>query len=398
MEKTLFVLAGRSVSFGEGVLGLLAAVALLLLLGFVSASRASRRRGEEAAAAEERQHELDQKMAEIVRIQSEMTGRVQTMAEVFGSRQADMVRVFAERLDGLQKRVGEGLTDNVRQTVETVSKLNERLAVIDSAQKSLADLTGQVLTLKDVLSNKQARGAFGQGRMEAIVRDALPQNAFAFQATLSNGSRPDCIVHLPGDDRPLVIDAKFPLEGFTAFREAQGEEARRAAGQRVRVDVSGHVRDIAQKYLLPGETQDIAILFVPAESLFADLQEHFEDVVQKAHRLRVLVVSPSLLTMAIQVMQAIVRDARMREQAHMIQDEVQRLTADVVRLRDRVGKLDAHFRQAQEDVVQIVTSTDKIAKRGERIEALDFETAPDAARPSAPTEASSPLGRSTAAE
>jgi DNA recombination protein RmuC len=387
MDRVLFVIAGRPVTWAESVLGSLAALALVLLLALLLALRASRARAREAAAAEERQRELDDKMAEIVRIQAEMTGRVQTMGEVFGSRQADLVRLLAERLDSLQARVGDRLRENVQQTADNLSKLNERLAVIDAAQKNLTDLTGQMLSLKDVLSNKQARGAFGQGRMEAIVRDALPSGAYAFQATLSNGSRPDCTIHLPGDERPLVIDAKFPLEGFTAFREARGEEERRAAGQRVRADVTGHVKDIAQKYLLPGETQDVAVLFVPAESLFADLQEHFEDVVQRAHRLRVLVVSPSLLTMAIQVMQAIVRDARMREQAHQIQHEVQKLIDDVVRLRDRTSKLDTHFRQAQEDVVQISTSADKILKRGERIEAMEFEgseaAASGAVRPAA---------------
>jgi DNA recombination protein RmuC len=377
MEKVLFVALGRAVTWSEAVLALLAFVVAALVLVLVGVGRSARLRQEEALVAEERQRELDDKMAALVRIQAEMTGRVQTMGEVFGSRQADLVRVLADRLEGLQKRVGDGLSDNVRQTADHLSRLNERLAVIDAAQKNLTDLTGAVLTLKDVLSNKQSRGAFGQGRMEAIVRDALPTSAFAFQAVLSNGSRPDCVIHLPGDDRPLVVDAKFPLEGFTAFRDAKGEDARRAAGQRVRADVAGHVRDIAQKYLLPGETQDIAVMFVPAESLFADLQEHFEDVVQRAHRQRVLIVSPSLLTMAIQVMQAIVRDARMREQAHQIQVEVQRLVADVERLRDRVGRLDGHFRQAQEDVAQITTSADKIAKRGERIEAMEFETPAD---------------------
>lgn len=383
MEKVLFVALGRAVTWSEAVLALLAFTVAALMLVLLGAFRSARHRQEEALVAEERQRELDDKMADLVRIQAEMTGRVQTMGEVFGSRQGDLVRLLAERLDSLQKRVGDGLSDNVRQTVDNLAKLNERLAVIDAAQKNLTDLTGEVLTLKDVLSNKQSRGAFGQGRMEAIVRDALPHGAFAFQAVLTNGSRPDCIIHLPGDDRPLVVDAKFPLEGFTAFREAQGEEAKRAAAQRVRADVGGHVRDIAQKYLLPGETQDIAVMFVPAESLFADLHEHFEDVVQRAHRQRVLIVSPSLMTMAIQVMQAIVRDARMREQAHQIQVEVQRLVADVGRLRERVGKLDAHFRQAQDDVVQITTSADKIARRGERIEAMEFET------PSAPPESRS---------
>ena len=374
MEKIVAVIAGHPLSWGEAVLGLLAVSVVLLLIVAMGAWRASRERSYEAAAAAERQHELDERMGELVRIQAEMTGRVQTMGEVFGSRQADFVRILAERLDSLQRGVGDNLQSNVKQTTENLTRLNERLAVIDQAQQKLTDLTGQVLGLKDILANKQTRGAFGQGRMEAIVRDALPPGAYSFQTQLSSGKRPDCILHLPGDDRPLVVDAKFPLEGFTAFREARDDDTRRIAAARIRSDVGVHVRDIAEKYLLPGETQDIAVLFVPAESLFADLQEHFEDVVQKAHRLRVLIVSPSLLTMAIQVMQAIVRDARMREQAHQIQAEVARLLEDVTRMRERVGKLDQHFRQVQDDVAQVVTSATKIHKRGDRIVALEFET------------------------
>ena len=403
MDKVLLVVGGVPVTLAWTMLGLLGVLVLLGLVTAARVARGARERASEAALMAERQREIDDKMAELGRIQSEMTGRMQTIGEVFGNRQADLVRLLAERLDVLQRRVGDGLQQNVQQTTDNLSKLNERLAVIDAAQKRLSDLTGEVLTLKDVLSNKQARGAFGQGRMEAIVRDALPPGAYAFQSTLSNGRRPDCVIHLPGDERPLVIDAKFPLEGFTAFREAQGDEARRAAMARVRSDVSGHVKDVAEKYLLAGETQDIAMLFVPAESLFVDLQEHFEDVVQKAHRARVLVVSPSLLTMAIQVMQAIVRDARMREQAHVIQAEVTRLIEDVRRLRDRVGKLDTHFRQVGEDVSGVVTSADKILKRGERIEAMEFETA--AVAPVAQDAAASrddvmpnPLGRTAAAE
>ncbi len=373
MEKIVAVIAGHPLSWGEAVLGLLAVSVVLLLIVAMGAWRASRERSYEAAAAAERQHELDERMGELVRIQAEMTGRVQTMGEVFGSRQADFVRILAERLDSLQRGVGDNLQSNVKQTTENLTRLNERLAVIDQAQQKLTDLTGQVLGLKDILANKQTRGAFGQGRMEAIVRDALPPGAYSFQTQLSSGKRPDCILHLPGDDRPLVVDAKFPLEGFTAFREARDDDSRRIAAARIRSDVGVHVRDIADKYLIPGETQDIAVLFVPAESLFADLQEHFEDVVQKAHRLRVLIVSPSLLTMAIQVMQAIVRDARMREQAHQIQSEVARLLEDVTRMRERVGKLDQHFRQVQDDVAQVVTSATKINKRGDRIVALEFE-------------------------
>ena len=252
--------------------------------------------------------------------------------------------------------------------------------MIDAAQQNLTNLTGEIVGLKDILSNKQTRGAYGQGRMEAIVRDGLPANAFAFQATLSNRTRPDCLVRLPGDERGLVIDAKFPLEGFTLFREAKGDEARGRAAARVRNDMLVHVKDIAEKYLIPGETQDIAMLFVPAESIYADLAEHFDDVVQKAHRARIVIVSPSLLTLAIQVMQALVRDARIREEARVIQVEVQKLLEDVTRLDSRVAKLDAHFRQAQEDVSQIRVSADKIVKRGERIETLEFDEGETEAR------------------
>jgi DNA recombination protein RmuC len=315
------------------------------------------------------------------RMQAEMAGRMQTMAEIFGSRQADLARAMSERLDGLRTHMGQGIEASGKTTNESLQKLNERLAVIDTAQKNLTDLTSEVLTLKDVLSNKQARGAYGQGRMEAIVRDGLPASHYAFQATLSNRTRPDCVVSLPGDSRKLVIDAKFPLEGFSAFRSAESEEARRLASARVRADMNVHIKDIAEKYVDADETQDMALMFVPSEALYADLHEHFDDMIQKAHRARVVIVSPSLLALAIQVMQSLVRDARMRDEARVIQTEVTRLLGDVRRLGERVVKLDQHFRQASDDVAQIVISSDKIVKRGEKIEALEFEEKTPAAAP-----------------
>ncbi len=373
MNDIVLILGSHALTWGHVVIGMAAASLLLLILVTVLLLRTRREKALEAAVAEERSREMDDKVAELTRIQAEMTGRMQTMAEVFGSRQSDFVRMISERIDGLQHRVGQGLETSTRHQSENLSKLNERLAVIDAAQQNLSNLTGELVGLKDILANKQSRGAYGQGRMEAIIRDGLPANAFEFQATLSNRTRPDCLVRLPGDTRGLVIDAKFPLEGFTSFREAKGEEARLRAAARVRSDMLVHVKDIAEKYLIPGETQDIAMLFVPAESVYADLAEHFDDVVQKAHRARIVIVSPSLLTLAIQVMQALVRDARIREEARVIQVEVQKLLEDVNRLDSRVAKLDAHFRQAQDDVAQIRVSTDKIVKRSERIETLEFE-------------------------
>jgi DNA recombination protein RmuC len=380
MNDVVLILGKTSLTWGQAVMGMAGVSLVLLLLVTLLLLRTRRERAFEAAMAAERAREMDDKVAELTRIQSEMTGRMRTIAEVFGTRQSDFVRMISERIDGLQHRVGQGLEASTRHQSDNLSKLNERLAVIDAAQQNLTNLTGEIVGLKDILSNKQSRGAYGQGRMEAIIRDGLPPGAFEFQATLSNRTRPDCLVRLPGDERRLVIDAKFPLEGFTLFREAKGDEARTRAGAKVRNDMLVHVKDIAGKYLIPGETQDIAMLFVPAESIYADLAEHFDDVVQKAHRARIVIVSPSLLTLAIQVMQAIVRDARIREEAQVIQVEVQKLLEDVERLDARVAKLDSHFRQAQDDVSQIRVSADKIVKRGQKIETLEFDEADAEAR------------------
>jgi DNA recombination protein RmuC len=334
-------------------------------------ARASSR---ETLAAAERQREMFHAMEEISRQNAGLNGSVRSVAEVLGSRQADLARLVADRLDAVGTRVGAGLEASGKTAGEHLAKLNERLAVIDAAQARVAALTQEVVGLKDILANKQARGAFGQGRLEAIIKDGLPAAAFEFQYTLSNNTRPDCVIRLPGDPRLMIIDAKFPLEAFTALREAANEEARKHAAARVRTDVIKHVRDIADRYFLPGETQDIAILFVPSESLYADLHEYFEDIVQKAHKHRIIIVSPSLLMMAVQVMQAIVRDARVREEAHVIQAEVRRLVEEVERLQTRVAKLDGHFKLAQEDVDQIITSAGKIARRGTRIDRMDFST------------------------
>ncbi len=373
MNQILFVAFGTPVSVAILAMGL-SGLAFVLLVLTLSLGANGRRR--DAAEAVARQVDLQEKLADLARAHAEVTGRVRSMGEILGSRQADLARFVAEQLESVGSRVGRSLEDQSRNSTESLGKLNERLAVIDAAQARLTGLTEEVIGLKDILANKQARGAFGQGRMEAIVRDALPGNAYEFQYTLSNRCRPDCVIRLPGDDRVMVVDAKFPLEAFVALKDAPDAEARKIAATRVRADVGRHIADIKERYFVAGETQDIAILFVPSESLYADLAEHFEDVVQKAHTNRIVIVSPSLLVMAVQVMQALVRDARVREQAHIIQVEVRRLVEDVVRLRQRVGKLSAHFGHAQEDIAGIVISADKIAKSGERIDMLDFEQAP----------------------
>jgi DNA recombination protein RmuC len=313
----------------------------------------------------------DPAMVALRSAQAEAAARLEAMITMLAKGQTQLAHTVNERLDSVSNRMGDSLEKNKQSTSESLQKLAERLAVIDRAQKNITDLAGQVTTLQGVLANKQTRGAFGQWRMESIVQDGLPKGAYAFQHTLGNKTRPDCCVFLP-DRRPLVIDAKFPLEAFTAYRDAKSDEVRKPAAARLRADVAKHVSDIAQKYLIPGETQETAFMFVPSESIYAELHDGFDDLVQKAYRARVVIVSPSILMLAIQVMQQIQRDARMREAADQIRDEVARLVKDVGLLGDRVRKLQTHFNQANEDIRQSIISIDKIETHGERIQQVEL--------------------------
>jgi DNA recombination protein RmuC len=305
------------------------------------------------------------------RAQAATAQRLEGMIRMLADRQSQLQHAVNERLDTVSHRLGESLQKTTLSTTENLQKLGERLAVIDTAQKNITELATQVTSLQSVLANKQSRGAFGQARMEAIVQDGLPKGAYEFQRTLSNRTRPDCCVFLP-DKRLLVIDAKFPLEGVTAYRDGKTDEERKTAAARLRADVGKHVADIAEKYLIPGETQEMALMFVPSESVYAELHDGFDDVVQKAYRARVVVVSPSLLMLAIQVVQQIQKDARMREAADQIRDEVGRLVKDVGLLGERIRKLQSHFNQANEDIRQSIVSIDKIETRGERITQVEL--------------------------
>jgi DNA recombination protein RmuC len=310
-------------------------------------------------------------MAELARQQVDTATRVEAMIGLLAKSQTQLQHSVNERLDSVSHRLGDSLQKTTQNTVDNLQKLNERLAVIDSAQQNITALASQVTSLQSVLANKQSRGAFGQLRMEAIVQDGLPKGAYEFQHTLSNRTRPDCCVFLP-DKRPLVIDAKFPLEGITGFREAKSDDDRKAAAQRLRSDVAKHVADIAEKYLIPGETYEVALMFVPSESLYAELYDGFDDLFQRAYRARVVIVSPSLLTLAIQMVQQIQKDSRMREAADQIRDEVGRLVKDVSLLGDRIRKLQSHFNQSTEDIRQAVISVGKIEAHGERIQQVEL--------------------------
>ncbi|MBV8745646.1 MAG: DNA recombination protein RmuC [Xanthobacteraceae bacterium] len=371
MSEILFVVANQPITFGLALAAGAAVLLIALLVLVIVVARGGAARTREAEEAALRTEDLELRLAEMARVQAETVGRLQTMGEGLAARQSDLARLVNERLDAVSGRIGQSMEATTQQTVERLQHLHERLALIDNAQKNLNELSSQVTSLRDVLSNKQVRGAFGQARMEAIVQDGLPKGSFQFQFTLSNNTRPDCVVFMP-EQPPLVIDAKFPLEAVTAHRDAKTDDQRRLAAQRLRQDILRHVADIAGKYLIPGETQDLALMFVPAESVYSELHDTFDDVVQKSYRSRVIIVSPSLLMLAIQVMQQIHKDARMRAAADRIRHEVAHMINDVGRLRERVLKLQQHFTQSGEDVRQILISAEKVERRAAAIEDLDF--------------------------
>ncbi|MGA8815690.1 MAG: DNA recombination protein RmuC [Xanthobacteraceae bacterium] len=344
------------------VLGIAAAAAAAVLAIIVIMAWRSRALAQAHAAA----------MSELADAQADTAARMEAMIGLLSQGQSQLQHSVNERLDSVSHRLGDSLHQTTRHTAENLQKLHERLAVIDGAQKNITALAGQVTALQNVLSNKQERGAYGQGRMEIIIRDSLPKDCYEFQYTLGNRMRPDCVVFLP-DQRPLVIDAKFPLEAIAAYRAAASDDERRPAATRVRQDMSKHIADIAAKYLIPGETQELALMFVPSESVYAELHDGFDDIVQKAFRAKIVIVSPSLLMIAVHVIQQIQRDARMREAAGQIQTEVAKLIDDVTRMHERVLKLQQHFGQANEDVRQILISSEKVEKRGARIIDVEFE-------------------------
>ncbi|MGN6411522.1 MAG: DNA recombination protein RmuC [Nitrobacter sp.] len=371
MNDILFMLGDMPVRTGAVLIGFGALALLLLLVIAIVLARSGRRGTDMAVAQASRADELEERLIDLMRSQAEASGRVDAMGKALAGRQAEMARAVSDRLDSVTHRVGQSMEQTTRNTMDSLRVLHERLGIIDNAHQNLTELTTQVTTLRDVLANKQSRGAFGQARMEAIVQDGMPRDSFAFQYTLSNGKRPDCVIFLP-DQRPLCIDAKFPLEAMTALHDARSDDERKFASQRLRADVMKHVADIAGKYLIPGETQDNALMFVPSESVYAEIYDAFDDVIQKAYRARVVLVSPSLLMLAIQVMQQLLKDARMRDAADKVRIEVMNMMGDVERLRDRVSKLGSHFDQVSEDVRQVLISVGKIGKRATKIEELDF--------------------------
>ena len=299
------------------------------------------------------------------------------MAEQMRNQEAMLSKRLEEQLGSMSERMSQNLQKQTQSTHDNLKSLAERLAVIDAASQQITTLTSQVSSLQNILSNKTERGAFGEVQLENLVRTVLPPNSYEFQYQLSNGKRADCVLRLPNPPGDIVIDAKFPLEAWQALQDAVDEPSRQAARKALGVAVKGHVKDIADKYILAGETAESACLFLPSEAVYAELHANMQPIIEDSYRARVWIVSPTTMMATLNTVRAILRDARMREQTALIQNEIIKLIEDVVRLDKRVESLDRHFGQAIKDVSDIRTSTGKITKRGERIGEFDvIEEAP----------------------
>ncbi|WP_195821200.1 DNA recombination protein RmuC [Roseobacter sp. MH60115] len=372
-----------------------AGVVLVILVLLVMTVRAARRSAAVSAPLMQQIGLLGQHVQQLSAGQEQLRGGLQTVSDTQATAQAQVIQTVEARLAAVQQQMQDRLADNAlrsarslsemqermketlhgssKQTTTSLTQLQERLAAIDKAQDNITKLSGDVLSLQDILSNKQTRGAFGEIQLRDIVSKALPKDSFALQHTLSNGKRADCLIHLPNPPGPIVIDSKFPLEAYEALRAAETDWELKEAVAKMKVAVTKHISDIAAKYIIDGETADGALMFLPSEAVYAELHANFPDLVRKGFDARVWIVSPTTCMATLNTMRAILKDARMREQAGAIRSELSKLVADVDRLGTRVGNLDRHFNQASKDIEEIKISADKAGKRAHRLDNFDFE-------------------------
>ncbi|MEC7594907.1 MAG: DNA recombination protein RmuC, partial [Pseudomonadota bacterium] len=354
-------------------LGLLIGACFGLVVAVLALRLRARDTQDTAPDTDPMMEKITETVAQMARAQSELTGRLDGMAAAQETARGELTRTMTEQLTQVSKTVADNLKDTGERTTRTLGDLGQRLSLIDKAQQEITALSGQVVELQQILDNKQARGAFGEAQLADIVRDGLPETAYVFQHTLSNGRRADCLIRLPNPPGPVVVDSKFPLEAYQRWREAESDEAARAALAALRTDTQKHATDIAERYIIPGETADAALMFLPSESVFSELHSRLPDLVEKCRAMRVYPVSPNTMALTLNTVRAIMRDVKMREQAGLIQNEVRVLMEDVSRLNDRICKLRIHFGQAEKDIELIETSGRKITSRGERITGVELE-------------------------
>ncbi len=355
-----------------------AAIILLVLILLITSVRRAGKTAEVTQILASQMGGMNSRVQMLSDGQQQLFGGLNSVTEAQAQQQARTIQLMEKRLADVTEAMGANLSSSAQRTAQSLGDLQQRLQTIDKAQENITKLSGDVLSLQDILSNKQTRGAFGEIQLNDIVSKALPSDAYAFQATLSNGKRADCLIHLPNPPGPIAIDAKFPLEAYEALRNASTDWEANEAAKFMRTSLKKHIKDIAERYIIDGETADGALMFLPSEAVYAELHANFPELVREGFAARVWIVSPTTCMATLNTMRAILKDSRMREQAGAIRKELALLYSDVDRLGTRVDNLDRHFGQAAKDLSDIKISADKAGKRARRLDNFDFEElAPD---------------------
>ncbi len=359
-----------------------AALALLLFVLLILTLRAAARSARMSEPIGQHLSQLGARVQVLSDGQQQLAGGLTHVSEAQAASQAKVLHLMENRLAEVSRGMTESLHGTATRTARSLGELQQRLETIDKAQSNIEKLSGNVLSLQDILSNKQTRGAFGEIQLNDIVRKAMPPDAYAMQATLSNGRRADCLIHLPNPPGPIVIDSKFPLEAYEALRRAENQSQLIEAQRMLRIAVRGHIKAIAERYILDGETADGALMFLPSEAVYAELHANFPELVREGFDARVWIVSPTTCMATLNTMRAILKDARMREQAGAIRATLRQLHRDVELVVERVEKLSTHFHQARGDLDGITTAAERAGKRAARLDNFDFEEiAPEADAP-----------------
>jgi DNA recombination protein RmuC len=375
----MITLFDQSFAWNDPEVLLIGGAILTLVLLLVMILRAAGRSGAMAAPLMQEMGWLAQRVQGLSDGQERLAGGLHHVSENQAVSQTAMLQLMEQRLAEVQRSMGEALHGTSTRTARSLGDLHQRLETIDKAQANIEKLSGNVLNLQDILANKQARGAFGEIQLNDIVQKALPSDAYSMQATLSNGKRADCLIHLPNPPGPIVIDAKFPLEAYEALRRAKTPAETQVAAAQLRSAVRVHIKAIAEKYILDGETADGALMFLPSEAVYAELHANFPEVVRDGFAVKVWIVSPTTCMATLNTMRAVLKDARMREQAGAIRATLRQLHRDVEIVVERVDKLSTHFNQARADLEGITTAAERAGKRAAKLDNFDFEEiAPEA--------------------
>ena len=355
---------GADLGLVSGLLGVFVLALGIILLRLFQTSR--------NPGADTNKH-LQDVLRDLSANQQQIVGSIKVITDTQTTSQAAIIKHVESRLEEIQKSISSSLSGSSVKTAQTLGELQQRLQTIDKAQTNIEKLSGEVLGLQEILSNKQARGIFGEIQLKDIVSKALPSDSYDFQFTLSNGKRADCIIYLPEPQGNIVIDSKFPLEAYNSMITNTNEVDRNRNIQQFQSSIKTHIKDISEKYIIEGETADGAILFLPSEAIYAELHANFSKLVNEGFESRVWIVSPTTLMATLNTMRAILKDERLRRQTSHIRAELDLLYKDMLRLEGRIINLDKHFNLASKDVDEIKISAKKASKRVFNIERFEFE-------------------------